>query len=45
MANAERSRCPYPGCRYEGTDDDVNDHRTYAHQGELQAGSNLRGPA
>jgi hypothetical protein len=35
------ARCPYPGCRFTGTDDEVDEHRTYAHQDEAQEGSNL----
>lgn len=32
--------CPYPGCGFPGTDDEVDDHRVNAHQDEPQAGSN-----
>lgn len=33
--------CPYPGCGFGGTDDEVDDHRVNAHQDEPQQGSNL----
>lgn len=39
---SERVWCPYPDCGFGGTEDDVDDHRTYAHRDEAQAGSNLR---
>jgi hypothetical protein len=31
-------RCPY--CGFQGTDDEVDDHRAYAHQDEPQKGGN-----
>jgi hypothetical protein len=35
-------RCPYENCRFEGTDEEVDDHRaTGVHDDEPQAGSNL----
>lgn len=33
--------CPYPDCDFTGTDSEVDDHRTAAHQDEAQQGSNL----
>lgn len=38
-------RCPYPDCGFTGTEAEVDEHRTSAHQDEAQAGSNRRGPA
>ena len=35
--------CPYPGCTFSGTDDEVDEHRIYAHTDEPQEGSNLGG--
>ena len=36
-------RCPYTGCTFTGTDDEVDDHRaTGVHNDQPQAGSNLR---
>ncbi|WP_053208298.1 hypothetical protein [Jiangella muralis] len=35
------SRCPYPDCRFDGTDAEVDDHRTAAHRDEPQAGGSL----
>lgn len=40
--------CPYPDCGFEGTEDEVNEHRTVevgpggVHRDDEQAGSNLR---
>lgn len=34
--------CPYPGCDFTGTDDEVDDHRANNHKDEAQQGSNLR---
>jgi hypothetical protein len=31
--------CPY--CGFSGTDDEVDEHRTYTHRDEPQEGSNL----
>jgi hypothetical protein len=43
MSNTERFRCPYRGCGFEGTDAQVDDHRTTrVHDDQLQAGSNIR---
>ena len=36
-------RCPYQGCGFRGSDEEVDDHRTSGvHDREPQAGSNLR---
>jgi hypothetical protein len=44
MSDTERYRCPYAGCGFEGTEDQVDDHRaTGVHNDQPQAGSNLRG--
>jgi hypothetical protein len=42
MTTRPEYRCPYEDCTFEGTDDEVDEHRTYAHRDEPQAGSNLR---
>lgn len=37
------TRCPYAGCTFTGTDDEVDDHRaTGVHNDQPQAGSNVR---
>lgn len=36
------SHCPYKDCPFEGTEDEVDDHRVHAHRDEPQAGSNLK---
>lgn len=33
--------CPYPNCGFGGTEEEVDEHRTYAHRDEPQEGSNL----
>lgn len=34
--------CPYPNCGFNGTDDDVDEHRACGvHNDQPQAGSNL----
>jgi hypothetical protein len=33
--------CPYPGCGFGGTDDEVDEHRVENHHDEAQEGSNL----
>lgn len=35
-------KCPYPDCGYQGTEDEVDDHRVAAHRTEPQEGSNLK---
>jgi hypothetical protein len=36
-----RARCPYRGCGYTGTEEEVDDHRTtHVHDDQPQAGSN-----
>jgi hypothetical protein len=42
--SGEQKWCPYNGCTFTGTDDQVDEHRIYAHQNETQAGSNLSQP-
>jgi len=37
----DRRWCPYPDCGFDGTEDEVDEHRTYAHRYEPQEGSNL----
>ena len=34
------ARCPYPDCDFEGTEEEVDEHRCYAHRDEKQEGSN-----
>lgn len=34
-------QCPYEGCTFQGTDDEVDEHRTNNHRDEPQAGSNI----
>lgn len=33
--------CPYPDCGFNGTDDEVDEHRVDNHRDEAQEGSNL----
>lgn len=48
MPDTDRYRCPYAGCPFEGTDDEVNDHRATSvrpgavHADQPQTGPNLR---
>jgi len=34
--------CPYPECGFNGTDEEVDDHRLAAHSDEPQFGNNTR---
>lgn len=42
MSDNNHVACPYPGCTFEGDEDEVDDHRCAAHRDEPQAGSNRR---
>lgn len=38
----DQMHCPYTGCSFVGTDDEVDDHRaTGVHNDQPQAGSNI----
>lgn len=39
--HGEQKWCPYKGCGFGGTDDEVDAHRAENHRDEPQAGSNL----
>ena len=39
---SEQAWCPYPECGFDGTDEEVDEHRIHAHADEPQFGNNLK---